>query len=59
VVTAARRSGFASPASGEFNSQLKKEFTAKIERLLAEKRTPDLALSAIPAATSGSATGSL
>jgi thiol-disulfide isomerase/thioredoxin len=30
-------SGFASPASGEFNEQLKKEFTAKIETLLAEK----------------------
>jgi thiol-disulfide isomerase/thioredoxin len=30
-------SGFASPASGEFNTQLKKEFTAKIEELLAEK----------------------
>jgi thiol-disulfide isomerase/thioredoxin len=30
-------SGFASPASGEFNAQLKKEFTSTIERLLAEK----------------------
>jgi len=30
-------SGFASPASGEFNAQLKKEFTAKIETLLAER----------------------
>jgi thiol-disulfide isomerase/thioredoxin len=30
-------SGFASPASGEFNDQLKKEFTTKIETLLAEK----------------------
>jgi len=29
-------SGFASPASGEFNDQLKAEFTATIERLLAE-----------------------
>jgi len=29
-------SGFASPASGEFNAQLKKEFTSKIEALLAE-----------------------
>jgi thiol-disulfide isomerase/thioredoxin len=29
-------SGFASPASGEFNDQLKKEFTTKIEALLAE-----------------------
>ena len=30
-------SGFASPASGEFNQQLQDEFTAKIEQLLAEK----------------------
>jgi thiol-disulfide isomerase/thioredoxin len=30
-------SGFASPASGEFNAQLKQEFTGKIESLLAEK----------------------
>jgi thiol-disulfide isomerase/thioredoxin len=30
-------SGFASPASGEFNDQLKKEFTSKIEALLAEQ----------------------
>ncbi len=29
-------SGFASPASGEFNRQLKEEFTSNIERLLAE-----------------------
>jgi len=30
-------SGFASPASGEFHQQLKQEFTARIEQLLAEK----------------------
>jgi thiol-disulfide isomerase/thioredoxin len=30
-------SGFASPASGEFNAQLQQEFTARIEQLLAEK----------------------
>ena len=30
-------SGFASPASGEFNAQLKQEFTSKIEALLAER----------------------
>ena len=30
-------SGFASPASGEFNTQLKQEFTSRIEQLLAEK----------------------
>jgi thiol-disulfide isomerase/thioredoxin len=40
--------GFASPASGEFNEQLKKEFTAKIEQLLAEK-TPTATASASPA----------
>jgi thiol-disulfide isomerase/thioredoxin len=33
-------SGFASPASGEFNDQLKREFTAKIEKLLAERAGP-------------------
>jgi hypothetical protein len=31
------RSGFASPASGEFHKQLEQEFTNKIETLLAEK----------------------
>jgi thiol-disulfide isomerase/thioredoxin len=30
-------SGFASPASGDFNAQLQHEFTTKIEKLLAEK----------------------
>jgi thiol-disulfide isomerase/thioredoxin len=30
-------SGFASPASGEFNAQLQQEFTSRIESLLAEK----------------------
>ncbi|MGB7759983.1 MAG: TlpA disulfide reductase family protein, partial [Bryobacteraceae bacterium] len=33
--------GFASPASGDFNRQLKEEFTARIEKLLAEKPAPD------------------
>jgi peroxiredoxin len=32
--------GFAAPASGEFNVQLKQEFTSTIERLLAEKDAP-------------------
>ena len=32
-------SGFASPASGEYHKQLEHEFTAKIERLLAERPT--------------------
>jgi thiol-disulfide isomerase/thioredoxin len=31
--------GFASPATGAFNTQLKQEFTARIEQLLAEKNT--------------------
>jgi thiol-disulfide isomerase/thioredoxin len=30
-------SGFASPAAGEFNEQLKKEFTSTVEKLLSEK----------------------
>jgi thiol-disulfide isomerase/thioredoxin len=38
-------SGFASPASGEFNTQLKRDFTAKIEQLLADKRDGNLAQS--------------
>lgn len=32
-------SGFASPASGDFHRQLQKEFTTKIEKLLAQKPT--------------------
>ena len=34
-------SGFASPASGEFNTQLKQEFESKIEALLTEKAPAD------------------
>jgi thiol-disulfide isomerase/thioredoxin len=34
---AAVHSGFASPASGEFHEQLKQEFTARIEKLLAKR----------------------
>jgi hypothetical protein len=30
-------SGFASPAAGVFNDQLKAEFTAKVEQLLSQK----------------------
>jgi thiol-disulfide isomerase/thioredoxin len=41
-------SGFASPASGEFHQQLKQEFTARIERLLAEKPTVTAANSPAP-----------
>jgi hypothetical protein len=36
-------SGFASPASGEFNRRLQDEFTTKIEQLLAETPTQSLA----------------
>jgi len=36
-------SGFASPASGEFNRQLQDEFTAKIEQLLAENPVQNVA----------------
>jgi thiol-disulfide isomerase/thioredoxin len=40
--------GFASPATGAFNVQLKQEFTARIEQLLAEK-TPSDTATATPA----------
>jgi thiol-disulfide isomerase/thioredoxin len=33
-------SGFASPASGQFHADLKQQFTARIEQLLAEKASP-------------------
>jgi hypothetical protein len=36
-------SGFALPASGEFNRQLQDEFTSKIEQLLAERPAENLA----------------
>jgi thiol-disulfide isomerase/thioredoxin len=39
-------SGFASPASGEFNKQLQEEFTTKIEKLLAEKAEQNVASTA-------------
>jgi len=37
-------SGFASPASGEFNRQLQEEFTSKIEQLLSERPVQNLAV---------------
>lgn len=40
-------SGFASPASGQFNEQLKAEFTSKIEALLAKKNAGAVAEGAI------------
>jgi thiol-disulfide isomerase/thioredoxin len=45
-------SGFASPASGEFNHELQQEFTAQIEKLLAEKPNQSVA-SANPQAKPG------
>lgn len=35
--------GFASPASGKFYTQIKQEFTSRIEQLLAEKASADVA----------------
>jgi len=46
-------SGFASPASGEFNKQLQDEFTAKIEQLLAEKASQNVASASVPSVPSG------
>ena len=46
-------SGFASPASGEFNRQLQDEFTSKIEQLLAEKSTENHAAATAAPAKSG------
>jgi thiol-disulfide isomerase/thioredoxin len=40
-------SGFASPASGRFNDELKAEFTAQIEKLLADKATTQTASTGI------------
>jgi thiol-disulfide isomerase/thioredoxin len=42
-------SGFASPASGEFHEQVRREFTARIEALLAERADETVALAATPA----------
>ena len=50
-------SGFASPASGEFHDQLKHEFTARIEQLLAEKPLPAASRSASAATPAGTAGG--
>jgi hypothetical protein len=47
-------SGFASPASGEFNRQLQDEFTAKIEQLLAENAASKVADATVSGAASGS-----
>ena len=49
----ATHTGFASPASGEFHRQLEEEFTSKIEHLLAEKPTQNLADSTSASAKPG------
>ncbi|HEY1899878.1 MAG TPA: hypothetical protein VGG49_08810, partial [Steroidobacteraceae bacterium] len=46
-------SGFASPASGEFNTQLKQEFTTKIEKLLAERPATTVAQTTLPGNQTG------
>ena len=43
--------GFASPASGEFHAQLKKEFTGRIEQLLSEKAPAQLTSASGPDAS--------
>jgi thiol-disulfide isomerase/thioredoxin len=40
--------GFAAPATGDFNAELKKSFAAQIERLLAEKAPAKVATTAVP-----------
>jgi thiol-disulfide isomerase/thioredoxin len=40
--------GFASPASGDFHRQLRREFTAKIEQLLAERASATIASASVP-----------
>jgi thiol-disulfide isomerase/thioredoxin len=42
-------SGFASPASGQFNKELQKDFTVKIEQLLAQEATQNRAAATAPA----------
>lgn len=46
-------SGFASPASGEFNKQLKEEFTTKIEQLLAENANNNVTTATVAATKPG------
>jgi hypothetical protein len=48
-------SGFAAPASGEFNQELKHEFTSTVESLLAGKDAPQLASATVAASNSASA----
>jgi thiol-disulfide isomerase/thioredoxin len=49
-------SGFAAPASGEFNEELKQEFTSTIESLLAGKNTSQLASVAATTNAAGTST---
>jgi hypothetical protein len=49
-------SGFAAPASGEFNQQLKQEFTSTIETLLAGKDSPQVASAVAPVAATSNST---
>jgi thiol-disulfide isomerase/thioredoxin len=51
-------SGFAAPASGEFNQDLKHEFTSTIESLLAGNNTPQLASAAVAVNNAASTTAS-
>jgi thiol-disulfide isomerase/thioredoxin len=49
----ATHTGFASPASGEFYTQLKQEFEANVEKLLAEKAPQDVADASAVSASAG------
>jgi thiol-disulfide isomerase/thioredoxin len=50
-------SGFASPASGQFHAQLKKEFTERIEQLLAERASAGAATLSDASPAAGSEDG--
>jgi hypothetical protein len=52
-IYSAIHSGFASKASGEFNTKLQEEFTAKIEQLLTEKAAEQAAPATITAIEPG------
>lgn len=50
-------SGFAAPASGEYNQELKQKVTSTVENLLAGKDAPQLASAAVAANNATPATG--
>jgi thiol-disulfide isomerase/thioredoxin len=50
-------SGFASPASGKFHADLKKEFTQRIEQLLAEKAPADVTTASTAEPSGGDSAG--